>query len=93
MNILRKSKWPVAAALFALCVAPTFISYQPWVFRWDDSDYLQRSIAVSRGFWSGNIHGVVAGMAGIRPPVMTLLGLPWGPISIPGMPPASALLR
>lgn len=78
MNILRKSKWPVSAALFALCVAPTFISYQPWVFRWDDSYYLQRSILVSRGFWSGNMHAVVAGMAGIRPPVMTLLGLPWG---------------
>ena len=78
MNILGKSKWWVAAALFGVCVAPTFISYQPWVFSWDDSDYLQRSIAVSRGFWSGNAHAVVAGMAGLRPPVMTLLGLPWG---------------
>ena len=80
VNALGKSERWVAAALFALCVAPTFISYQPYVFRWDDSDYLQRSIAVSRGFWSGNAHAVRAGMVGIRPPVMTLLGLPWGPL-------------
>jgi hypothetical protein len=77
VTILFKPKWWVAAALFAVCVAPTFISYQPWVFRWDDSDYLQRSIAVSRAFWSGNRHALVEGMAGIRPPIMTLLGLPW----------------
>lgn len=73
-----KSGWWLAAALFALCTAPTFISYQPYAFRWDDSDYLQRSIAVSRGFWSGSAHGVGAGMVSIRPPMMTLLGLPWG---------------
>ena len=75
------SKWLVVAAFFAFCVAPTFISYQPYVFRWDDSDYLLRSIAVSRAFWSGNVHGLGAAMVSIRPPAMTLLGLPWGPLS------------
>ena len=75
------SKWLVVAALFAFCVAPTFISYQPYIFKWDDSDYLVRSIAVSRAFWSGNIHGLGAAMVSIRPPAMTLLGLPWGPLA------------
>ena len=79
--VLGKSKLMMAAALFAFCVAPTFISYQPYVFRWDDSDYLQRSIAVSRAFWSGNVHGLGAAMVSIRPPAMTLLGLPWGPLA------------
>ena len=69
----------MAAALFAFCVAPTFISYRPYLFNWDDSDYLQRSVAVSRAFWSGNIHGLGA-MVDIRPPAMTWLGLPWGPL-------------
>jgi len=78
-RFLGNLKRIVAVALFTLCVASTFISYQPYLFRWDDSDYLQRSIAVSRGFWSGDLHAVVAGIAGsIRPPVMTLLGVPWG---------------
>ena len=81
LNILDKSKWLVAAALFALCVAPTFISYQPYQFRWDDSDYLQRSIAVSRAFWTGNVHGLGTAMVSVRPPAMTLLGLPWGPLA------------
>ena len=76
-----QSKMLLAAALFAFCVAPTFISYQPYLFRWDDSDYLQRSIAVSRAFWSGNVHGLGAAMVSIHPPVMTLLGLPWGPLA------------
>src|ERR1039458_8280364 len=76
-----KAKWIVTAALFALCVGPTFIGYQPYLFRWDDSEYLQRSIAVSRAFWSGNVHGLGAGMVSIRPPAMTLLGLPWGPLA------------
>jgi hypothetical protein len=75
-DILDKSKSLVVAALFAVCVAPTFISYRPYRFGWDDSDYLVRSIAVSRAFWSGNIHGLGA-MVSIRPPAMTLLGLPW----------------
>jgi hypothetical protein len=81
LDVLGKSKWLVAAALFGFCVAPSFISYQPYLFRWDDSDYLQRSIAVSRAFWSGNVHGLGAAMVSIRPPAMTLLGLPWGPLA------------
>lgn len=81
LDILGKSKWLVAAALFAFCVAPTFISYQPYLFRWDDSDYLLRSIAVSRAFWSGDVHGLGVAMVSIRPPAMTLLGLPWGPLA------------
>jgi hypothetical protein len=80
MEIPGKSKWLVVAALFAFCVAPTFISYQPYLFEWDDSDYLLRSIAVSRAFWSGNVHGLGA-MVSIKPPAMTLLGLPWGPLA------------
>lgn len=80
-DILGKPKWLMAVVLFAFCVAPTFISYQPYLFRHDDSDYLQRSIAVSRAFWSGNVHGLGAAMVSIRPPAMTLLGLPWGPLA------------
>src|SRR5215469_4317107 len=78
VNVLRKSSWLLATALFGLCAAATFITYQPWVFTWDDSDYLWRSIAVSRGLWAGNAHLLGVGMVGLRPPVMTLLGLPWG---------------
>lgn len=77
---LSKSQWLLPAILFAFCIAPTFISYQPYIFGWDDSDYLLRSIAVSRAYWSGNIHGVIGAMVSIRPPAMTLLGLPWGPL-------------
>jgi len=80
LDVLGKSKWLVAPVFFAFCVAPTFISYQPYFFRWDDSDYLQRSIAVSRAFWSANVHGLGVAMVSIRPPAMTLLGLPWGPL-------------
>jgi hypothetical protein len=80
MEIPGKSKRLVAAALFAFCVAPTFISYRPYLFSWDDSDYLQRSVTVSRAFWSGNVHGLGA-MVSIRPPAMALLGLPWGPLA------------
>jgi len=80
LDILGKSKWLVVAALFAFCVAPTFISYQPYQFRWDDSNYLLGSIKVSQAFWSGNVHGLGA-MVGKRPPAMTLLGLPWGPLA------------
>jgi hypothetical protein len=76
-----KSKLLVVAALFAFCVAPTFLSYQPYLFRWDDSDYLLRSIKVSRAFWSGDMQGVKEAMVSIRPPAMTLLGLPWGPLA------------
>ena len=68
----------VVAAIFAFCVAPTYISYQSYLFRWDDSDYLRRSIAVSRAFWSANLHGVKRAMVSWHPPAMTLLGVPWG---------------
>ncbi len=81
LETLGKSKWLLVAALFAFCVAPTFISYQPYLFAWDDSDYLARAIAVSRAFWSGNIHGLIGAMVTQHPPAMTLLGLPWGPLA------------
>ena len=68
-------------ALFALCVAPTFISYQPYQFTWDDTDYLLRAIAVNRAFWSGDVHGLGAAMVSWHTPAMTLLGLPWGPMA------------
>jgi hypothetical protein len=77
-------KWLVTAALFAFCLGPTFISYQPYLFAHDDSDYLQGAISVSRAFWSGNVRGVHWAMMGtttVRPPAMTLLGLPWGPLA------------
>jgi len=80
LDMSTNSKWLIVAAIFALCVAPTYISYQPYLFRWDDAEYLQQSVAVSRAFWSGNIHGLGA-MVTIRPPVMTWLGLPWGSIT------------
>lgn len=78
LDILGKPRRWIGVGLFAVCVAPTFISYQPYCLRWDDSDYLFRSIAVSRAFWSGNLHGLGAAMVSIRPPAMTLMGLPWG---------------
>ena len=86
-HISGRSKWLVAASVFAVCIAASFISYQQYVFRWDDSGYLQMSIAVSRAFWSGNAHGIAhlreigAAMYSFRPPAMTLLGLPWGPLA------------
>jgi hypothetical protein len=80
LGISTTLKRLVVAAMFAICVGPTFISYRPYLFRWDDSDYPERSIAVSRAFWSENVHGVGA-MVSIRPPAMTLLGLPWGPLT------------
>lgn len=70
-------RWPLVGALFALCIAPTFVSYQPYLFSWDDSDYLMQSMQVSRALWSGSVHGLGA-MASIRPPMMALLGWPWG---------------
>ncbi len=76
----RRLKWLLTAVVFALCVGPTFISYQPYLFAWDDSEYLLRSIAVSRAFWSRSVHGLGAAMVGIHPPAMTLMGIPWGPI-------------
>jgi hypothetical protein len=76
-----RAKWLVVAALFAFSVAPTFISYQPYLFNWDDADYLQRAVAVSRAFWSGDVHGLGAAMVSWHTPAMALLGLPWGPLA------------
>jgi hypothetical protein len=75
-----RSKWTLllSTLVFALCIAPTVISYRPYYFSFDDSDYLGRSIAVSRAFWSGDKHELRDAMVNDRPPVMTLLGLPWG---------------
>jgi hypothetical protein len=77
LSFLSRWKWPLVATLFALSVAPTFISYQPYLYEWDDAEYLTRSIGVSQALWSGNVHGLGA-MASIRPPMMALLGWPWG---------------
>jgi hypothetical protein len=71
-----KLKWLVPAALSALCIAPTFISYQQYLYRWDDAEYLRRSIGVSQAFWSGNLHGLIQSMVSNRPPAMTLMGIP-----------------
>jgi len=71
-------KVPLSILVFAVCVGPTFVSYKPYAFAFDDGDYLWRSIAVSRAFWSGNRHALGLAMRGIRPPIMTMLGLPWG---------------
>jgi hypothetical protein len=68
--------------VFTLCIAPTIISYEPYSFRWDDSVYLLRSMTVSKAVWSGDKRGLVAEIrSDIRPPVMTLLGVPWGPLT------------
>jgi hypothetical protein len=86
IRVFHNSKWILAVIVFAACVAPTYISYRPYVFRWDDSGYLQMSIAVSRALWSGNAHGtahlreIAAAMYSFRPPAMTLMGVPWGPL-------------
>jgi hypothetical protein len=72
---------PMAGIVFAVCVAPTIISYQRYFFRWDDSDYLWRSIIASRAFWAGNRHMLGIAMRGIRPPIMSLLAVPWGPLN------------
>ncbi len=71
----------VASAVFALCIAPTFVSYLPYSFRWDDSDYLGRALAVSKAFWSGHARGIRTAMVSAHPPFMTLLCLPWGPLA------------
>lgn len=71
----------VAATLFIICSASTFISYRPYQFvEWDDAEYLVRSIAVSRAFWAGDVKSLGEAMVSIRPPAMTLLALPWGPL-------------
>jgi hypothetical protein len=70
------------AALFALCIAPTFISYQPYTYTWDDADYLLRSIKVSQILSSGSLHGLRWMISSnVHPPAMMLLGLPWGPLA------------
>jgi hypothetical protein len=85
-RISWKARWLVVSAAFVLCVTPTIISYRPYVFRWDDASYLDQSIAVSRAFWSGSPHlvqrakQVRAAMVSFRPPAMTLLGIPLGPV-------------
>lgn len=80
LSFSDRPKWLMVSASIGFCVAPTFISYRKYQFSWDDSDYLRRSIEVSSAFWSGNVHGLGA-MVGIRPPLMALLGVPWGPVA------------
>jgi hypothetical protein len=82
------ARWVLVCAIFVLCIAPTFISYRPYAYRWDDAEYLAQSLSVSKAFWASDAHGlarihqVLLAMRGIRPPAMTLLGLPWGsPVS------------
>ncbi len=76
----QKLRWVIAIAAFVLCVAPTFISYQSYVFQWDDANYMMRAVQVSRNFWRGDMDWVLAAMVGAHTPAMTLLGLPWGPL-------------
>lgn len=81
------ARWILVWAVFVLCIASTFISYRPYAFHWDDAEYLWQSIGVSKAFWASSMHGaarlheILSAMHGIRPPAMTLLGLPWGPLS------------
>jgi hypothetical protein len=72
---------PLSIFAFAICIAPTLVSYEPYSFHWDESEYLWRSIVASRAFWSGNRHDLGMAMRSIRPPIMTFLGVPWGPLS------------
>lgn len=75
--------WKVlmSTLIFALCTSAALVSYTPYSFRWDDSEYLWRSLALTKAFWSGNVHETRAAMVSVRPPVMTFLGLPWGPLA------------
>lgn len=75
-----KSQLLLVGLLCALCLGPTFISYQPYYFQWDDSDYFSRAIAVSLAFWSGNWHELVSRMVSQHPPAMALMGMLWGPL-------------
>jgi len=79
-TILAGLKPWITTVLFALLIAPAFISYKPSLVRWDDADYLLRSTLVSRAFWSADLPGMLRGMVSSRPPAMTLLGIPFGPI-------------
>ena len=76
-GLFSRTKGVGLTLFFALCAGPTFLSYLPYRFTWDDAEYLSRSIAVSRAFWAGNLYGMLPGMVSFRPPMMTLLGLPW----------------
>jgi len=80
-NAVSTVAWITGAVSFVLCIAPTFISYRPYEFSWDDSDYLLRAIRVSRAFWSGNVHGLGSAMVSGHAPIMTLFGLPWGTLT------------
>src|SRR5208283_4232379 len=64
-----------------LCAAPTIVSYHPYTFEWDDSGYLVNSTEATRAFWSGDLHSFRMAVQGIQPPVMALLGLPWGTLA------------
>jgi hypothetical protein len=70
----------MVTALLTACLGPTFISYKPMKLSWDDADYLARAVAVSRAFWSGDVHGLGAAMVSVHTPIMTFLGFPWGPL-------------
>jgi hypothetical protein len=80
VSIRFNSRLLLLTFAFALCAAPTIVSYQPYTYRWDDSGYLAQSITASRAFWSGDFHALREAMTGIHPPIMTILGLPWGPL-------------
>ena len=69
----------LSCAIFAVCVATTLVSYVPYQFRWDDSDFLWRGIAAGRAFWLAHGHGTGVVVRGSRAPIMTLLGLSLGP--------------
>jgi hypothetical protein len=78
------SLWLITSVIFAVLVGPTFISYEPYQFHWDEAEYVTRAITVSQWYWSGRwsrIDGPIPGMVSVRPPAMTLLGLPWGYLS------------
>lgn len=81
MSIQLSWKLLLPTFFFALCAAPTIVSYQPYTYQWDDAGYLVNSIATSRAFWSGDPHALRMAVKGIHPPVMALLGLPWGPLA------------
>jgi hypothetical protein len=81
VNIQLHWKLLLASFVFALCAAPTFVSYHPYTYEWDDSDYLVNSIETTRAVWSGDLRSFRMAVQGIHPPVMALLGLPWGTLA------------
>lgn len=74
-------QWLWAAAAFALGAGSTFISYRPYRLMWDDSDSVVRSMMLSRSLWAGDWPGVLRATVNTHPPVLSLLGFPWGPIA------------